>query len=59
MARGLPRVKHEPNLAIRRSEAWTFTIPTNLVTLVRLQALPFSDEQLQILDEQTSPKKLN
>ena len=59
MATLLPPTKREGPLGILCSKAWTFAIPPNLVTPVSLESLPLSDEQLQILNEQTSNKRLN
>lgn len=44
---------HEPNrrFAVVASEAWRFGLPDGMIRIVKLEALPFTTEQQQILNE--------
>ena len=58
MACGLPWRGRDRRFALDRSQSWVFTIPKRFIKSVSLQALPFNEEQICILNEQTSSKSL-
>jgi hypothetical protein len=58
MASLLPPNRRDGLLRIIPSKSWTFSIPQTLVTRVTLGALPFNEEQLNIISERASSNDL-
>ena len=53
----LPSLARDRRFAVRRSDAWSFTLPEPVAT-VKLAVQPLGEEQLAILDEQQTDKAL-